>query len=167
MDTHVVALSGVRFFCNPMDYSLPGSVHKISQGRTLDWVAISSSRGSSQPRDQTCISSVSKWILGKPQWVPIIMIRLTVWSAGYLSWPIPAPQDVCGFSIFTSPRLSGPWSYMNCPPDGSGTWLVFSVAVLAFLSIAWTTATVSYLVSLLLVLLSCQPVPHTSAGCSF
>ena len=112
-------------------------------------------------------SPVSKWILGKPQWIPIIMIKLTVLSAGYLSWPIPAPQDVCGFSIFTSPRLSGPWSYMNCPPDGSGTWLVFSVVVLAFLSIAWTTATVSYLVSLLLVLLSCQPVPHTSTGCSF
>ena len=36
--------------CNPMDYSLPGSsVHGISQARTLEWVAISSSRGSSQP----------------------------------------------------------------------------------------------------------------------
>ena len=36
--------------CNPMDYSLLGSsVHGISQTRTLEWVAISSSRGSSQP----------------------------------------------------------------------------------------------------------------------
>ena len=37
---------------NPMDYSLPGSsVHGILQARILEWVAISSSRGSSQPRD--------------------------------------------------------------------------------------------------------------------
>ena len=35
-----------------MDCSLPGSsVHDISQARILEWVAISSSRGSSRPRD--------------------------------------------------------------------------------------------------------------------
>ena len=34
--------------CDPMDCSLPGSsVHVISQARLLEWVAISSSRGSS------------------------------------------------------------------------------------------------------------------------
>ena len=47
----------VLTLCDPVDYSLPGSsVHGISQTRILEWVAISSSRGSSQPRDQTCIS---------------------------------------------------------------------------------------------------------------
>ena len=36
--------------CDPMDYSLPGSsVHGIFQARILGWVAISFSRGSSQP----------------------------------------------------------------------------------------------------------------------
>ena len=41
----------------PMDCSPPGSsVHEISQARILEWVAISSSRGSSWPRDQTHIS---------------------------------------------------------------------------------------------------------------
>ena len=40
--------------CNPMDCSPPGSsVHEIFQTRILEWVAISFSRGSSQPRDQT------------------------------------------------------------------------------------------------------------------
>ena len=40
-----------------MGYSLPGSsVHGILQARKLEWVAISFSRGSSPPRDQTCIS---------------------------------------------------------------------------------------------------------------
>jgi len=37
-----------------MDYSPPGScVHGILQARALEWVTISFSRGSSQPRDQT------------------------------------------------------------------------------------------------------------------
>ena len=43
--------------CNPMDYSLPGSsVHGILQARILEWVAISSFRGSSWPGDRTSIS---------------------------------------------------------------------------------------------------------------
>ena len=38
----------------------PWTVHRIFQIRILlEWVAISSSRGSSQPRDQTCVSCVS------------------------------------------------------------------------------------------------------------
>ena len=40
-----------------MDSSPPGSsAHAIFQARILEWVAISSSRGSSPPRDQTHIS---------------------------------------------------------------------------------------------------------------
>ena len=43
-----------------MDCSLPGSsVHGISQTRILEWVAISSSRGSSQPRNWTSISCIA------------------------------------------------------------------------------------------------------------
>ena len=46
--------------CNPMDCSLPGSsVHGIFQGRVLEWVAISFSRGSSQPRDQIRVSLIA------------------------------------------------------------------------------------------------------------
>ena len=38
--------------CDPVDYSPPGScVHGILQARILEWVAMLSSRGSSQPRD--------------------------------------------------------------------------------------------------------------------
>ena len=44
--------------CDPRDYSLPdSSVHGISQARILEWVGISSSRGSSPPRDRTHVSS--------------------------------------------------------------------------------------------------------------
>ena len=43
---------------------LPGSsVHEISQARRLEWVAISSSRGSSRPRDRTHVSRISRQIL--------------------------------------------------------------------------------------------------------
>ena len=46
--------------CDSMDYSPPGSsVLGISQAIIPEWVAISSSRGSSQLRDQTCLSSLS------------------------------------------------------------------------------------------------------------
>ena len=55
-----------------MDCSPPGSsVHGILQARVLEWVAISFSRGSSQPRDQTGSSalqadSLPTELLGKP-----------------------------------------------------------------------------------------------------
>ena len=46
--------------CDAMDCSPPGSsVHGILQARTLEWVAMSSSRGSSQPKDRTNVSYFS------------------------------------------------------------------------------------------------------------
>jgi len=45
--------------CDPMDCSLPGSsVHEIFQAIVLEWIAISFSRGSSQPRDWTLVSRI-------------------------------------------------------------------------------------------------------------
>ena len=56
--SHQESLS--RTLCYPMDCSPPGSsVHGISQARVLEWVAISSTRGSSQPRDQTQVSHIA------------------------------------------------------------------------------------------------------------
>ena len=58
--------------CDPMDCSPPGSsVHGIFLARILEWVAISSSRGSSWFRDQTLISYIAGTFfptepLGKP-----------------------------------------------------------------------------------------------------
>ena len=44
----VLAAQSCLTFCNPMDYSPPGSsVHGILQARILEWVAIPFSRGSS------------------------------------------------------------------------------------------------------------------------
>ena len=62
----------LSWFCDPMDYSPPGfSVHGISQAGILEWVAISSSRGPSWPRERNCISCIATRFfttepLGKP-----------------------------------------------------------------------------------------------------
>ena len=43
-----------------MDCNLPGfSVHRILQARLLKWIAMPSFRGSSQPRDKTCVSGIA------------------------------------------------------------------------------------------------------------
>ena len=45
--------------CDPMNGSLSGSsIHGIFQARVLESIAISFSRGSSQPRDQTRVSCI-------------------------------------------------------------------------------------------------------------
>ena len=62
--------------CDARNCSLPGSsVHGIFQARTLEWVVIFSSRGSSWPRDRNHISYVSciagrffsSWAIGEAQ----------------------------------------------------------------------------------------------------
>ena len=63
---HAKSLQLCLNLCNPRDCSLPGSsVHGILQARILEWVAMPSSRGSSQPRDRTHVSYVScigRWV---------------------------------------------------------------------------------------------------------
>ena len=53
--------------CDPMDCSpLGSSVHGILQVSVLEWVAMPSSRGSSQPRNQThmfYVSYIGRWVL--------------------------------------------------------------------------------------------------------
>ena len=65
--------------CNTMNCSWPGSsVRGISHPTILEWVAISSSRGSSQPREQTrlfCISCIGR----------LILTTSTTWETPYLS----------------------------------------------------------------------------------
>ena len=54
-------------------------VHGIFQARILEWVAISSSRGSSCPRDQACVSCVGRqtfhhWATWEATWIMITRI---------------------------------------------------------------------------------------------
>ena len=64
-------LQSCLILCYPIDCSLPGcSVHGILQPRILEWVAISFSRGPSQPRDQTHVSCLLHWQTGSLPIVP-------------------------------------------------------------------------------------------------
>ena len=56
-----------------MDCNLPGSsVHGIFQARIVEGIAISFSRGSSQPRDWTCVSCIENgFFTAEPPGKPI------------------------------------------------------------------------------------------------
>ena len=58
--------------CHRMDCNSPGSsVPRIFQARILEWIAIASSRGSSQSRDRTQVSYVYQyWQVGSLSLAP-------------------------------------------------------------------------------------------------
>ena len=83
------------WLCKPMDCSPPvSSVHRILQARILEWVAMLSSRGSSQPRDQThllCLLALaSRFFTTEPPGKP-----LSVW-----------PQQSVGINHKHAPKCS-------------------------------------------------------------
>ena len=59
-------------FCDPVDSNPPRfSVHGIFQARILEWVAISSSRESSWPKDRTCVSCIAgRFFIAEPSGKP-------------------------------------------------------------------------------------------------
>ena len=73
---HAQLLQSYPTLCDPMDSSPPGcSVHGILQARILEWVAMPSSRGSSQPRDQALIFCTADWFnTAEPPGKPILYI---------------------------------------------------------------------------------------------
>ena len=57
---HAKSLQLCPTLCDPVNCSPLGSaVHGIVQARKLEWTAIPSSRGSSQPKDQTQVSCIA------------------------------------------------------------------------------------------------------------
>ena len=66
----VLVVHSCMTLCHPVDCSPPGSsVHGILQARILEWVAVSFSRGSSQSRGWTWVSSIAGRFL-------------TIWATG-------------------------------------------------------------------------------------
>ena len=88
--------------CDPMDGGWPGiSVHGILQARILDWVAISSSRGSSWPRDQTWVSHIGRQILYHcSPWEALLSSYLHINNS---EWVSGMPQSLLSISLFSPP----------------------------------------------------------------
>ena len=64
LQVHACQSASFVSVCDPLDCRPPASsVHGILQARTLEWVAISSSRASSPPRDRNWVSCIGRWAL--------------------------------------------------------------------------------------------------------
>ena len=86
--------------CDPMDCSPPGSsAHAISQARTLEWIAISFSRKSSWPRDQTWVSCIAGRLF-------TIWATREVWLPNLHLWHKPDSQFP-GLELSTRYQLAG------------------------------------------------------------
>ena len=101
------------WLCNSMDYSPPGSsVCGILQARILVWVAISSSRASSWPRDRTQIScSAGRFFTTEPPGKPHsklthLEIKLRVFSP-LSNWLPGVPNMAVSVTWGTSDCVAG------------------------------------------------------------
>ena len=75
--------------CNPKDCSPPGSfVHGLSQARIPEWVVISSSRGSSWPSNQTCMSYI--FCIGKQ-----ILYHWATWEVPHINITCDIMYNIC------------------------------------------------------------------------
>ena len=104
--------------CDPVVCSSPGSsVHGILQATILEWVAISFSRGSSQPRDWTRISCIAgrHFILWATR-EPTLSLQFRMFNLINLYWSnsfhfSPSKQRVLGSA------LPLPHSVSRAPPS--------------------------------------------------
>ena len=104
--------------CDPVDCSPPGSsVHGILQARILEWVAISFSRVSSQPMDQTQVSHIAARCFN-------------LWATREALIRIAAAK-----SLQSCPTLCDP---MDCSLPGSSVHGIFQTRVLEWVAIAFS-----------------------------
>ena len=92
MKVQVLVTQSYLTLCDSMDYSPPGSsVHGILQTRILEWVVIPSSKGSSQPRNRTCVFCIA----GR---FPTVLATQPMWLAAISTLyphphPLPCPTE--------------------------------------------------------------------------
>ena len=71
--------------CDPMDCNPPGSsVHGTLQAITLEWAAISSSRGCPQPRDQTRVCIAGRFFTTEPLGSPFLVYPMQLYPSRLL-----------------------------------------------------------------------------------
>ena len=88
---HLAAPWGLTL-CDPVDCSPPGSSGRgILQARTLEWVAMPSSRGSCQPRDWTQVSRIEGGFF--TIWATREALRTTIWPSNFTARYIAPPKN--------------------------------------------------------------------------
>ena len=116
--------------CYPMDSSLPGSsVHGILQARILEWVAISFSRRSSQPRNRMGVSCIAGRSLpvklqGKPSlvWINENSKEIQpVYPKGDQSWVFFGGTDVEDETLILWLPDAKSW-FVGIDPDAGKDW---------------------------------------------
>ena len=93
---------------DPMDCSLPSSsVHGILQERILEWVAMPSSRGSSQPRNQTRICIAGRFFTSEPPGKPCMITLLSAFKGTSMLFSIVATP------LFIPTNSAGEFSFLH------------------------------------------------------
>ena len=133
---HAKLLQSCPTLCDPLDCSWPGfSDHGIFQARILEWVAISSSKASSQPRDWTQVSGLLYWQVGSlpltPPGNPIIYN--SVYYLSHVVHHIPTTDLLSLYLLttFTQCLLSSPLPLV--------TTNLISSSMILFLKHSWPT----------------------------
>ena len=107
--------------CDPTDCGLPGSsVHEILQARILEWVGISSSRGSSWLRDQT---------------LTLMTLALAgVFFTSRTTWALPQFSSV----QFSRSVVSDSFDPMDCSLPGSSVHEILQARILEWVAISFS-----------------------------
>ena len=105
--------------CDPMDCNPPGSsVYRNSQARILEWVAISSSRGSSWPGDWTCMSFVGRQVLYHctnldiSTWLSTCALFHFFICPANINWLSPLCNDLSMLNVIGLTKLIRKWSLL-------------------------------------------------------
>ena len=127
--------------CSPLSFS----VHGIFQARTLEWVAISFFRGSSQPRDRThvsCISCTSRQILYHCAFlvcllINLILLALNLHSSVFPIWWVSAAAAAAAKSLQLCLTLCDP---IDGSPLGSSVPGILQARILEWVAISFSNA---------------------------
>ena len=120
--------------CDSVDCGPPGSsVHGILQGRILEWVTISFSRGSSRPRDWTCIGGrrFNLWLKSREVTGPYSQscdfssTHVWIWELDHKEgW---APKNWCFRTVGLEKTLENPLDSKEIKPvnpKGNQSWIL-------------------------------------------
>ena len=111
--SEVKAAQSCPTLCNPLNYTVRG----ILQARILKWVAVSFSRGSSQPKNQTYVSHISGTFF--TSWATREAKNTGVGSLSLLQWILLIQESNqglldCRQILYQLRHQGSPWNWSLC-----------------------------------------------------